>query len=199
MNLRAFILAVIVALLFFVNTATAQITVTTNLFGDEQQPGNRLHDEIVLLYTNGDKEAIARAIDISLEADNTILGGEAKQAVAFDVAHANQFYVYMTQYNSLIEVTKRLMEAKPEMAVHTITLGVVLYPDYAQEIYDGAALTGIMNSDDLLVALLQAGADPTSISDATAAAGGAPAVIAPLGAGIGAGGTGGGDTTASTN
>ncbi|WP_371194961.1 hypothetical protein [Glaciecola sp. SC05] len=204
MNLRRFILCSVVGMFALVSTATAQIAFTSNLFGDEEQPGNRLHDQIIIIYTGGDEAAIARAIDISLEDDNTILGGEAKQAVAFDVEHANAFYVEMTQSNSLIEVTKRLIEARPEMVVHTITLGVVLYPDYAQDIYDGASLTGVMENDDLLVAMLQAGADPSSFVDATAtgnitAAGPVTATIAPLGAGIGAGGSGGGDTTASTN
>ena len=203
-KLSAFTLACLISFHALVSFAFAQITITTNLFGDETQPGNRLHDEIVLLHENGEQNAIAIAIEESIQGESTMLGGEAKQAIAFDIPHANFFYVNMTEFNSLIEVTKRLIESKPEMAIHTITLAVVLYPDFAQEIYDGAALTGVLNNDDLLIAMLQAGADPSTFVDATAAGistatGPVVATIPPLGSGIGAGGTGGGDTTASTN
>ncbi|MFC4701989.1 hypothetical protein ACFO4O_17725 [Glaciecola siphonariae] len=202
---RSFICAVVCTLAFITTASANNIAHTSNLFGDEKQPGNRLHDRIVELHTAAHPTPIPQAIETVLQDDDTTLGGEAKQAVAFDVPHANAFYEHMTEHNSLIEVTKRLIEAKPDMAVHTITLGVVLYPDHAQEIYDGAALTGLLDSDDILVALLQAGADPTTVSDATAAdgtfvsSGPSTVTISPLGAGVGAGGTGGGDTTASTN
>nr|WP_136250270.1 hypothetical protein [Ningiella ruwaisensis] len=196
----------LVALTVLVSSSLfAQINETENLFGDGDQPGKRLHSIIVQNYTAGDDPATAinKAIEFSLEEDATILGGEGKSVVAFDMPHASQFFVHMTEHNSLIETMKRLVEGSPEKAVHSITLGVVLYPNHAQEIYDGAALAGVLAPDDITVAMLQAGADPTQFSDATAAgatAGGpVTATVTPIGAGIGAGGTGGGDTTASTN
>jgi hypothetical protein len=78
-------------------------------------------------------------------------------------------------------------------------LGVVLYPDFAQEVLDAAVLTGIISPDDALIAALQAGANPASVSLATAAGPAVPQPIEPIGVGIGGGGGGGGDPTASTN
>lgn len=174
-----------------------------NLFGNSDQPGNRLHVKISESIDQGvtAAEAIESNINLSLEQDATVLNGESKSAVAFDLPLANQFYDEMVLANSLIEVTKVLSEENPEKTVHVITLATVLYPDFAQEVFDGAALAGVMSPEDILIAVLQAGADPTTVSDATAAgATGAGAVaVTPLGPGVGAGGTGGGDTTASTN
>lgn len=183
--------------------AFAQTPAAGSLFGDDNQPGNRLHEIIAGKMANGEAKdaAIVSAIEISLtDADNS-LDGESKSAVAFDIPLAEQFYVEMVDVNSLIEVTKVLIEENAGKAVHVITLGTVLYPDFAQEVFDGAALSGVMAPEDILVAVLQAGADPTTVSDATATVpgDGTNVAIAPLGAGIGAGGTGGGDTTASTN
>ena len=105
----------------------------------------------------------------------------------------------MVRVNSLIDVSKTLIEENPDRVIEVITLGVVLYPDFAQEVLDGAALTGVITPDDALIAALQAGADPASVSLATASGAEVAAPIDPIGPGVGAGGTGGGDTTASTN
>jgi len=182
----------------------AQDGAAGSIFGNIDQPGMRLHTNIVAKVEAG--VAVPNAIDEAVESsmtdnDNT-LNGESKAAVAFDIPITMAFFTEMVDSNSLIEVTKVLIETNPDKAVHIITLGAVLYPDYAQEVFDGAALTGVMAPDDILVAVLQAGVDPTTVSDATAAGAtaAAPATgIVPLGTGIGAGGTGGGDTTASTN
>jgi hypothetical protein len=197
-----------VCLMLFINPALALIKYTDNLFGNSEQPGHKLHQRIVEKHLGGieDQAAINAAIEAALEDDDTLLGGKAKASVAFDVEHAGQFYNHMSENNSLIDVTKKLIEQSPDKAVHTITLGVTLYPDHAQDVFDGAALTGVMASDDILVAAIQAGADPSSVSDAPAAgdestftAGPVVVTVTPVGTGIGAGGSGGGDTTASTN
>ena len=178
-------------------------TAAPSLFGDNNQPGNKLHTNITAKVESGvnPSQAIIEVIESSITEDDTTLNGESKSAIAFDLPVSNQFYVEMMSTNSLIEVTKVLIESNPTKAVHIVTLGAVLYPDFAQEVFDGAALTGIMSNEDLLVVMLQAGVDPTSVSSATAAGTGAAPIAAtvPLGAGIGAGGTGGGDTTASSN
>jgi hypothetical protein len=181
-------------------SAIAQQVDNTYLFGDEVQPGNRLHDAVVQLMDNGSPtpQAISGAIVQSMTEDDTTLPPGAKSAVAFNVPLSNGFYREMVVVNSLIEVTKTLIEEHPDRVIEVITLGIVLYPDFAQEVLDGVALTGIMTLDDALIAALQAGADPSSVSLATASGVVARPVI-PIGAGIGSGGAGGGDTTASTN
>jgi hypothetical protein len=170
------------------------------LFGDEQQPGNRLHQYIADLIDNGDEttQAIELAIDTSLTEESTLLDTDAKTAVALDKSLSSSFFALMVENNSLIEVTKILIEESTGIAGQIIALGTYLYPDFAQDILNGAALTGVISDDDAFAIALASGADPTTISTATAAAA-APVAPAPIGAGIGAGGTGGGDTTASTN
>ena len=194
----------LMSVLIFAGTSfSGAQTSGNNYFGDKEQPGNRLHNNIMALVAQGDTTpvAITNAIDSSLTDTDNTLNGESKSAVAFDIPIANGFYGQMVVVNSLIDVTKTLIELHPEKIIHIITLGIVLYPEFAQEVFDGAALTGLMDIDDILVAALQAGADPSKISTATAAGSltATPIGAPPLGAGIGAGGTGGGDTTASTN
>lgn len=184
------------------NTSIAQ-SLSGNFFGDKDQPGNRLHTNIAQISDTGIEmpKAIKTAIDNSLTDTDNTLNAKAKSAVAFDIDLANQFYEEMVEVNSLIDVTKVIIENNSDKTVHIITLGVILYPDFVQEVFDGAALTGEMTPEDILVAAIQAGADPSLISDATAAGDTQETAISilPLGAGIGAGGTGGGDTTASSN
>ncbi len=194
---------VIMAVTLVVSTiATAQIE--AELFGDQNQPGNRLHTQIVeVMETGADaSQAISEVIEAAVTKEARILNGEGKSAVAFNLDLSQNFYSEMISSNSLIDVVKVLSEEYSEKAVEIISLGAALYPDYVQDIYDGAVLAGVMASEDILVALLQAGADPSAVSDATAAAGNQAAGLVntpPLGTGVGAGGTGGGDTTASTN
>jgi hypothetical protein len=197
--MRRLIIGVIL-LSFSAFSALAQPVNMVSLFGDEVQPGNRLHDVVVNLMDKGSTAplAISDAIDSSMTQEDTTLPPEAKSAIAFNVSLSNAFYREMVVVNSLIEVTKTLIEENPDRVIEVITLGIVLYPDFAQEVLDGATLTGSINPDDAFIAALQAGADPSSIS-LSPARGPAPEPIEPVGVGIGSGGTGGGDTTASTN
>jgi len=196
---RFIICAVLLSLSSF--SGLAQQVNITNLFGDEVQPGNRLHDVVIHLMDKGSTtpQAISGAIDQSMTENDTTLPPEAKSAVAFNVPLSNGFYREMVVVNSLIEVTKTLIEENPDRVIEVITLGVVLYPDFAQEALDGAALTGVINPDDALIAALQAGADPSTVSVATASGPSVPKPVVPIGVGIGSGGSGGGDPTVSTN
>jgi hypothetical protein len=182
-------------------SVVAQQANTLSIFGDEVQPGNRLHDVVLQLMDQGrtTSQAISGAIDQSMTEEDTTLTPDAKSAVAFNVPLSNSFYEEMVFVNSLIDVTKTLIEENPERVIEVITLGVVLYPDFAQEVLDGAALTGLIDLNDALIAALQAGADPAKISLATASNVSPTVPVEPIGLGVGSGGTGGGDTTVSTN
>jgi hypothetical protein len=195
-----------------VSSSSAQVTSTQAqnaasflddpLFGDKNQPGNQLHTSIIARVDAGIsmRAAVQNTINKAISYNDRILNGKAKSAVAFDIGIANDFYDEMVEVNSLIDVTKTLIDTNPEKIVHIITLGVILYPEFAQEVYDGAALTGLMDPDDILVAALQAGADPSTVSASTAVGEtSVPVAAVPIGGGIGAGGTGGGDTTVSSN
>lgn len=199
-TMRRFITCALLLSLSTFSVFAQQVT-SVSLFGDEVQPGNRLHDVVVQLMETGSTtpQAISGAIDQSMTEEDTTLTPDAKSAVAFNVPLSNAFYREMVVLNSLIEVTKILIEDDPEKVIEVITLGVVLYPDFAQEVLDAAALTGVISPDDALIAALQAGANPASVSLATASGPAVPQPIDPIGVGIGGGGGGGGDPTASTN
>lgn len=189
--------------LFVVLIALAPVTYAqSQLYGNVQQPGFKLHTAVVSLMVAGEpvETASAQALNNALGDGATMLSPRARSAVLADSDVSLTFLQTMVGSNSLIDTTKATIESYPDNAVTVVTLAVTLYPDFAQEIIDAAALTGEIDPNDALLAALSAGADPTTVSAATAAGTGAVAIAAaPLGAGIGAGGTGGGDTTASTN
>lgn len=190
-----------VAICIIIATFNSYAQDDSGFFGDVQQPGSVIQKAILEKIDSGEdrSESISKVINESLGQNATALEASAKAVLAFDLLVANSFFEEMISSNSLIEVTKILSETFPEKAIHIVTLGVTLYPDFAQEVYDGALLSGVLTADDALIAAVQAGADPTAISNPTAS-GPVPTIgVIPLGAGIGAGGTGGGDTTASTN
>jgi hypothetical protein len=199
-NMRRFIICGLLLSWSAFSIATQQINVSLP-FGDEAQPGTRLYEVVVQRMEQGrtTPQAISGAIDQSMTEEDTTLTPEAKSAVAFNIPLTNAFYKEMLVVNSLIEVTKTLIEENPERVIEVITLGVVLYPSFSQEVLDGAALTGVIIPSDALLAALQAGADPALVSISTAS--GEPIIdpIDPIGIGIGGDGGGGGGSTASTN
>lgn len=178
------------------------------LFGDPAQPGFQLQQQIIDQMEQGDNfvEALSQVMNDAINPSRTILTDTAFSAVDNDFDLAVDFMQLMALTNDLSPVVIELMNLFPEFAEQNIGLGVSLYPDYAQDVLNAAAQTATIDPDSALLAALDAGADPTDVSSAAAAGLAQPANVgiiaptaAPLGAGIGAGGTGGGDTTTSAN
>ncbi len=174
-----------------------------NVYSDTSQPGSLLYDDILEVvyqgYTN--KQAINFVIAQSITANDDTLTLKTKSGIAFDIPLAEVFYQHMLDEKSLINVTKILIESFPDKIIQIVTLSVVLYPDFAQEVLDGLAITGISITDDIVVAAAQAGADTnimTSNLDASSVVQNAY-LSKPLGTGVGSGGTGAGDATVSSN
>lgn len=87
--------------------------------------------------------------------------------------------------------------ALPEQAAQVVTITILMFPENASEIYNIALQMQIINENDALLAVINAGVDPSTL---TATAAGATAnTVTPLGTGTGAAGSGGGDTTISAN
>jgi len=171
-------------------------------YGNQNQPGTRLHEEIQSLMLNGETlfSSSRSVINSSLSETSTLLTAKASQVVSADKRSTVEFMRLMVTTNNLFDATKVSIENSPENIINIINLSVALYPDFAQEVINAAVMSGEMNSSDALLAAITAGADPTSIGEATAAGGPVDlALAAPVGVGVGAGGTGGGDATASTN
>lgn len=173
-------------------------------FGDPSQPGYQIQTEIFTHVAQGltIEEATLKVVNQIVNDENSIVGGEANRMISLDVPISTQFIGEISRTTNLTDATKLSIETVPGSVENIISLGVVLYPDYAQDIINAAALTGEIADQDALLLAIAAGADPTTVSTATAsgpAAGAIAAAPIPLGSGVGAGGAGGGDTTASTN
>lgn len=175
-----------------------------SFFGDPTQPGYQVQVEIFTLVAQGMAidEATNKVVQQIVNDEDGMIGGEANRMVSLDVPVSTQFIGEISRVTNLTEATKLSIETVPDRVRDIITLGVVLYPDYAQDIINAAALTGEISDEEALIVAIAAGADPTTVSTATAsgtATGTIAAIPVPLGSGVGAGGAGGGDTTASTN
>lgn len=195
-------------LVFFIvqaNTVLAQdltVPAPALAYGNQDQPGTRVHQAIQALMANGETLLTSSELVINdaLSETSTLLSAKASQAVTTGKLDTLEFMRNMVTLNSLFEATKATIESTPENIINIINVTVALYPDFAQEVINAAVMSGEMDSDQALLAALSAGADPTTVGEATAAGGPvALALAAPVGVGVGAGGSGGGDPTASTN
>lgn len=87
--------------------------------------------------------------------------------------------------------------AFPEQAAQVVTIAILMFPEDANEIYNIALQMQVISEEDALLAVINAGVDPSTLT--ATAAGAAGNTFSPLGVGTGAAGAGGGDTTISAN
>lgn len=173
------------------------------IYGKSDQPGYQIQQEIKMRVKAGSVlfNACEQVMKDALTPDSALL-----DKMTFDVVNQRQNLSFqlihdIAQVTQLPEAVKMSIEKSPTEAGEIIIVAISLYPESAQEIVNAATLTGHISVENALIAALSAGADPTSVSIATAA--GVTADVGappnPLGVGVGAGGSGGGDTTASSN
>jgi hypothetical protein len=191
-----------------VNTSISNVTdnadnaiVKVSLYGNKDQSGNRVHQAIYDLVLQGHpvKGAILQVINDAIANEGTKLLSSA--ALTSSRNHKPIFLAFMTNMvaaNDLFPATKSSIEAQPEDVINIIDVAVVLYPDFAQEVINAAAITGLIDPNEALLAAIAAGADPTTVSAATAAGGAVNGAGQPFN-GLGGGGNGNGDPSASNN
>lgn len=85
----------------------------------------------------------------------------------------------------------------PEQPEQVVTIAILMFPEDANEIYNIALQMQVISEEDALLAVINAGVDPSTLN--ATAAGAAGNTFSPLGVGTGAAGAGGGDTTVSAN
>lgn len=85
----------------------------------------------------------------------------------------------------------------PDEVQQVVTIAIIFFPEDANEIYNIALQMQLLNEEDALLAAISAGIDPSTLTATAAGDLGTP--VSPLGAGTGAAGAGGGDTTVSAN
>lgn len=185
--------------------ASSQQKIAYNFYGTPDQPGYQIQVAIFELFEQGVPldQAAQQIIALVIDQNQVIRDALAMAAVTEQPDLSVAFVYDISQLTALIDATKRTMEEHPGQLSSIISLGVTLYPDYTRDIIAAAALTGEMTEEDAILVAVAAGADPTLLASSTAAGtdgpGLSPFSATPLGSGVGAGGTGGGDTTASTN
>ena len=85
----------------------------------------------------------------------------------------------------------------PEQPEQVVTIAILMFPEDANEIYNIALQMQVISEEDALLAVINAGVDPSTLT--ATAAGATGNTFSPLGVGTGAAGAGGGDTTISAN
>jgi hypothetical protein len=182
-----------------ISNAIDQAIAMASLYGNKDQSGTRAHQIINYLVLQGTpvNTSILNVIEDAIANKRAnILSSEALTSTAKNKATALEFMANMVTANDLFTATKSSIEDKPEDIGNIINVSVVLYPDFAQEVINAAAITGEMDPNEALLAAIAAGADPTTVSEATAAGGNIAAATfdagvfdAPFG-GLGGGGSG---------
>ncbi len=175
-------------------------------YGSADQPGFKIQVAIFNLVNQGFslKSASAETIEEILTGGAIISDPLAFAAISERKQLTIDFVHFIAQLTSPLDATKEAIQNNPQQLEDIITLGITLYPQNARDILNAATMTGEISINDAFLIAIGAGLDPTLIASSTAAGGIEGTTIplfsvTPLGSGIGAGGTGGGDTTASTN
>ena len=141
---------------------------------------------------------------------------QAAQEVSQTVLNENMFFdalglAYMTEniseYQSMVallndnatgfEITIAGLNELPERPAQVVTIAILMFPEDANEIYNIALQMQAINEENALLAVIDAGVDPSTLT--STAAGAVGNTFSPLGVGTGAAGAGGGDTTVSAN
>ena len=175
--------------------------IKVSLYGNKDQSGHRVHQAIHDLVLQGTpvKVAIVNVINNAIANEgNNLLSSAALKSTRNHKPTVLAFMANMVAANDLFPATKSSIEDKPEDVLNIINVAVVLYPDFAQEVINAAAITGVIDPNEALLAAIAAGADPTTVSEATAAGGAVNGAGLPFD-GLGGGGNGNGDISASPN
>jgi hypothetical protein len=148
-------------------------------------------------------EAGAELNTASSKVSNTVL----TEGLYFDAAGLAYLQQNRASYESMVtllnenasgfEITIAGLDSMPDVPTQVVTIAMIFFPESADEIYSIASQMGMISEDDALLAAINAGIDPTTLTATAAGANGN--TVSPLGVGTGAAGAGGGDTTVSAN
>jgi hypothetical protein len=164
----------IIVSLLTLSSVGAQQPSEDPLYGDPSQPGYTIHK---LIITKFETDAVAndateQVIQDVIQGKHTDISDNYVLALlANDMTLTSQFFHEIITSNSLIEVTKQLIQGSPEKYEHIIALAFSLYPDYQDDIFDGAVLSQVVENEDVIIAFIIAGADPSTVSLPTASGG----------------------------
>lgn len=175
------------------------IAVSTFSFAqDGSVPGLQVRNLLVTEIEEG--AAVEQAAE---EVSQTVLN----ESLFFDAAGLSYLSENQAAYRSLVallndnatgfELAIAGFGELPDQPSQVVTIAVLMFPEDANEIYNIALQMQVISEEDALLAVINAGVDPSTLT--ATAAGAAGNTFSPLGVGTGAAGTGGGDTTISAN
>lgn len=175
------------------------IAVSTFSFAqDGSVPGLQVRNLLVTEIEEG--AAVEQAAE---EVSQTVLN----ESMFFDAAGLSYLNENQAAYRSLVallndnatgfELAIAGFGELPDQPSQVVTIAVLMFPEDANEIYNIALQMQVISEEDALLAVINAGVDPSTLT--ATAAGAAGNTFSPLGVGTGAAGAGGGDTTISAN
>jgi hypothetical protein len=162
-----------------------QATVNAQSNVASQSSGTSIQQAINALISQGTASdaSIMAVISQAIASQGVTLSPEALAAITKNKKVAIAFVTNLLATGNVSDATKLTIENSPADASSVVGISVALFPEQAQETMNAAVVTGEISSSDALLTAISAGADPTSVSEATAA-GGTPAA-APVVAGAG--------------
>ena len=178
---------------------SALIAFSTVSFAQEGSvPGLQVRNLLVTEIEEG--AAVEQAAS---EVSQTVLS----EGMFFDPAGLSYLSENQTAYQSMVallndnatgfEIAIAGFGELPDQPSQVVTIAVLMFPEDANEIYNIALQMQVISEEDALLAVINAGVDPSTLT--ATAAGAAGNTFSPLGVGTGAAGAGGGDTTVSAN
>lgn len=178
---------------------SALIAFSTVSFAQEGSvPGLQVRNLLVTEIEEG--AAVEQAAE---EVSQTVLS----EGMFFDAAGLSYLSENQPAYQSLVgllndnatgfELAIAGFTELPEQPEQVVTIAILMFPEDANEIYNIALQMQVISEEDALLAVINAGVDPSTLT--ATAAGAAGNTFSPLGVGTGAAGAGGGDTTISAN
>tara|TARA_Y100001963_G_scaffold77635_1_gene107561 strand:- start:6579 stop:7148 length:570 start_codon:yes stop_codon:yes gene_type:complete len=178
---------------------SALIAFSTVSFAQEGSvPGLQVRNLLVTEIEEG-----AEVKQAASEVSQTVLD----EGMFFDPAGLSYLSENQTAYQSMVallndnatgfEIAIAGFGELPEQPAQVVTIAILMFPEDANEIYNIALQMQVISEEDALLAVINAGVDPSTLT--ATAAGAAGNTFSPLGVGTGAAGAGGGDTTVSAN
>lgn len=190
--MRSSIIVSIVFSAFFVFASLA------NAQDNSTSPGIQVRNLVLTQIEEGNTPVVAAS-----EVSETVLN----EGLFFDAAGMVYLQDNKPSYKAMVELLNdnatgfELAIAGfgvlPDEAQKVVTIAIIFFPEDANEIYNIALQMQLLNEEDALLAAISAGIDPSTLTATAAGDLGTP--VSPLGAGTGAAGAGGGDTTISAN
>lgn len=177
----------------------AFIAVSTISFAQEENvPGLQIRSILLADIEKG--TAVEQA---AMEISQTVLD----EGMFFDAAGLSYLTDNNAEYQSMVallndnasgfEIAIAGFGEMPDKPSEVVTIAILMFPESADEIYNIALQMQVTSEEDALLAVINAGIDPSTLT--ATAAGAAGNAFSPLGVGTGAAGAGGGDTTISAN